>query len=108
MNQKKDFIIGDVGFNAITIPKLFSELINKINISKGYITVSGASGVVESQNSALVKKAHNESMFTVPDGMPIVWIGKSKGFNLERCYGPELMEFFLKETQKWVVVFFNH
>ena len=98
MNQKKDFIIGDVGFNAITIPKLFSQLTNKINISKGYITVSGASGVVESQNSALVKKAHNESMFTVPDGMPIVWIGKSKGFNLERCYGPELMEFFLKES----------
>ena len=98
MNQNKDFIVGDIGFNAITIPKLFAQLTDKQNVSKGYITVSGASGVVESYHSKLIKRVHKESMFTVPDGMPIVWIGKSKGFDIERCYGPELMEYFLKQS----------
>tara|TARA_B100000073_G_scaffold310730_1_gene283310 strand:- start:359 stop:1111 length:753 start_codon:yes stop_codon:yes gene_type:complete len=98
MKHNKDFIVGDIGFNAITIPKLFSQLTNKKNNSKGYITVSGASGVVESYHSDKVKRVHNESMFTVPDGMPIVWIGKNKGLDIERCYGPDLMEYFLKES----------
>jgi len=98
MNHNKDFTVGDIGFNAITIPKLFAQLTDIDQKIKGYITVSGASGVVESYNSNLVRKAHNESTFTVPDGMPIVWIGKNKGFDLERCYGPDLMEFFLKNS----------
>tara|TARA_Y100001935_G_scaffold250652_1_gene251147 strand:- start:11484 stop:12224 length:741 start_codon:yes stop_codon:yes gene_type:complete len=96
MNKKKDFYVGSIGFNALSIPKLFDLLIEK-NL-KGYITVSGVSGVIESKNSDIANKAHNESLFTVPDGMPIVWIGKRRGFDLQRCYGPELMEFFLKKS----------
>ena len=96
MNNKKDFYIGNVGFNAITIPKLFDLLTQ--NSLKGYITVSGVSGVIESKDSEIAKKAHNESLFTVPDGMPIVWIGKRRGFELDRCYGPDLMEYFLKKS----------
>ena len=98
MNHNKDFTVGDIGFTAITIPKLFAQLTNIDQQLKGYITVSGVSGVVESYHSNLVRKVHNESTFTVPDGMPIVWIGKKKGFDLERCYGPDLMEFFLKNS----------
>lgn len=46
MNQSKDFIVGGVEFNAITIPKLFSQLTNKNIKSKGYITVSGVSKIL--------------------------------------------------------------
>lgn len=97
MNKNKDFTVGGVGFNAINIPDLFCKLVGN-NKSKGYITVSGVSGVMESYHSEKVKQCHNKSMFTVPDGMPIVWIGKRRGFELERCYGPDLMEYFFKNS----------
>tara|TARA_Y100001935_G_scaffold99467_1_gene82762 strand:+ start:1412 stop:2155 length:744 start_codon:yes stop_codon:yes gene_type:complete len=96
---KKDFNIGGVEFNAITIPKLFSQLTNNNFNSKGYITVSGVSGIMESYHSEPIKNYHNESIYTVPDGMPVVWIGKRRGLSLERCYGPSLMEYFLKNSQ---------
>ncbi len=98
MNNLKDFTVGGVNFNAITIPKLFNQLTNKNNQTRGYITVSGASGVVESYDSELIKKAHNESLYTVPDGMPIVWIGKSLKLPIERCYGPDLMRYFMEKS----------
>lgn len=96
---KKDFNIGGVEFNATTISKLFSRLTNNNFNSKGYITVSGVSGIMESYHSESVKNYHNESIYTVPDGMPVVWIGKRRGLSLERCYGPSLMEYFLENSQ---------
>ena len=98
MQNLKDFTVGGVNFNAITIPKLYNQLTNRNNQTKGYVTVSGASGVVESHNSKLIQKAHNESLYTVPDGMPIVWIGKSLKLQIERCYGPELMKYFMAKS----------
>ena len=96
---KKDFNIGGVEFNAITKPKLISQLNNNNFNYKGYITVSGVSGIMESYHSELIKNYHNESIYTVPDGMPVVWIGKRRGLSLERCYGPSLMEYFLENNQ---------
>ena len=34
----------------------------------------------------------------VPDGMPLVWIGKRRGHDVERTCGPDLMEKLLLET----------
>lgn len=96
---KKDFNVGGVEFNAITIPKLFSQLTNSNFKQKGYITVSGVSSIMEAYHSEQIKNYHDESLYTVPDGMPIVWIGKRRGLKLERCYGPSLMEYFLKKSQ---------
>ena len=55
MQNLKDFTVGGVNFNAITIPKLYNQLTNRNNQTKGYVTVSGASGVVESHNSKLIQ-----------------------------------------------------
>jgi len=36
----------------------------------------------------------------VPDGMPLVWLGRWRGFKLKRrVYGPELMETFFQQTR---------
>ncbi len=34
----------------------------------------------------------------IPDGMPLVWIGKLKGYNVQRTCGPDLMEKMLLES----------
>jgi len=58
----------------------------------GYVCVTGVHGVIESQRDPELKKIHNRSFLTVPDGMPIVWVGKVQGFaSMGRVFGPDLM-----------------
>jgi N-acetylglucosaminyldiphosphoundecaprenol N-acetyl-beta-D-mannosaminyltransferase len=54
--------------------------------------------VLEAQHDEAFKKLLNES-FTVPDGSPLIWIGRHRGFKLRRrVYGPDLMLDFLTAT----------
>ena len=39
MQNLKDFTVGGVNFNAITIPKLYNQLTNRNNQTKGYALV---------------------------------------------------------------------
>jgi N-acetylglucosaminyldiphosphoundecaprenol N-acetyl-beta-D-mannosaminyltransferase len=62
------------------------------NGTKGYVTVTGVHGIMEAQDDASFKDVLNSSLLTTPDGMPTVWIGRSRGFDsMGRVYGPELM-----------------
>ena len=57
-----------------------------------YVTVTGAHGIVESVYSDRVREAHQQAFVVVPDGMPLVWLGRLLGFDLiGRVYGPDLM-----------------
>ena len=60
--------------------------------ARGYICVTGVHGVMESQSDRELLEIHNHSFLTVPDGMPLVWLGKLNGFrNMGRVYGPDFM-----------------
>lgn len=62
------------------------------NGTKGYVTVTGVHGIMEAQDDPSFKYVLNSSLLTTPDGMPTVWIGRSRGFKeMRRVYGPELM-----------------
>lgn len=82
-----------VRVHSVNIPLVLSKIYELINKSqKGYITVTGVHGIMECQRSLKVKAAHNHSFLTVPDGMPLVYIGKFFGYSkIARCYGPDLM-----------------
>lgn len=59
---------------------------------QGFVTVTGVHGVVESQDDEELKRIHNRSFLTTPDGMPMVWLGRWYGNpEMDRVYGPELM-----------------
>ena len=67
----------------------------------GFITVTGVHGVVEAQKSEELKRIHNRSFLSTPDGMPMVWLGKLNGFSeMDRVYGPELMLEIVEESSK--------
>ena len=52
-----------------------------------YVCVTGVHGVVECQKDEGLKKIHNVSGLTVPDGMPLVWIGRFNGYrNISRKF----------------------
>jgi N-acetylglucosaminyldiphosphoundecaprenol N-acetyl-beta-D-mannosaminyltransferase len=62
------------------------------NRRKNYVTVTGVHGVMECQRDASLRDIHNRAGMVTPDGMPLVWLNKAKGFNhVERVYGPDLM-----------------
>ena len=59
---------------------------------KGYICVTGVHGVMEAQQDEQFRQILNHAFLNTPDGMPMVWVGKLRGFRkMSRVYGPDLM-----------------
>lgn len=71
-----------------------SDLIGQLatNTHGAYVTVTGAHGIVKSVYDHRTREAHRQASLVVPDGMPLVWLGRLLGFNsIGRVYGPDLM-----------------
>ena len=57
-----------------------------------YVCVTGVHGIMESYRQEAVRDIHNAAGLVVPDGMPLVWFSRLKGFrHVTRVYGPDLM-----------------
>lgn len=66
-----------------------------------YVAVTGMHGVMEAQHDPAFKQVLNSADLVVPDGMPLVWVGRIRGHQLRRrVYGPELMLAFFETTAK--------
>jgi N-acetylglucosaminyldiphosphoundecaprenol N-acetyl-beta-D-mannosaminyltransferase len=71
-----------------------------------YVCVTGIHGIMESQRDARLKQIHNHAGLVTPDGMPLVWLSRLKGFpQVERVYGPDLM---LAVCQRSLVKGYRH
>lgn len=59
---------------------------------KGYVCAIGVHGVMEAQRDPEVARAYAEAAITIPDGMPMVWVGRLRGYHeMKRVSGPDLM-----------------
>jgi N-acetylglucosaminyldiphosphoundecaprenol N-acetyl-beta-D-mannosaminyltransferase len=57
-----------------------------------YVCVTSVHGVMESQRDDGLRHIHNAAGLVTPDGMPLVWLSRLKGFrHVERVYGPDLL-----------------
>lgn len=60
--------------------------------SGGYVCLATAHGLVEARRDPAVRAAFNRARFVTPDGMPLVWLGRSHGHRaITRVYGPDLL-----------------
>jgi len=87
--------------DAVQIPDAIARLENWIRegIGTRYVAVTGMHGVTESLGDAHFRDVLLAADLVVPDGMPLVWLGRWHGFPLRRrVYGPELMDTFCKQT----------
>ncbi len=58
----------------------------------GYVSLCNVYTIMCSQSDFRLRNFINRADLVLPDGMPIVWIARSRGFEgVERVYGPELM-----------------
>ncbi len=63
-----------------------------INRMKSYVCVCPVSTIMACQEDGNMRRIVNAAYLATPDGMPTVWIGKSRGFkDMGRVYGPDLM-----------------
>ena len=63
------------------------------------IAPTSMNGIVEAQHNAEFKQILNATDLTVPDGMPLVWLGRRGGHILpRRVYGPDLLLTFCEKT----------
>ena len=82
---------------ATALDRIHTSLVSR---RKGYICMGGVHGIMEAQRSAAVRCAFADSLMTLPDGMPLVWVGHKQGFTqMSRVAGPDLMLEVFRSTQ---------
>lgn len=103
MRQRVPFSAGDfapervnvlgVGISAITVARAVDVIEGWIAAADHqYVCVTGVHGVMESQDHPEVRDIHNCAGLVTPDGMPLVWLSRLKGYrHVDRVYGPDLM-----------------
>lgn len=99
--EERSYVLG-VGISPLNLASA-TEIVISSSLEDGfcgYITVTGVHGVMESQADPELMAIHNESFASVPDGMPMVWVGKWNGFqDMGRVYGPDLMLRIFERTE---------
>jgi len=57
-----------------------------------YVFITNVHTVMECQRDPALKRIHNRSGMTTPDGMPLVWLSRLHGHrHVSRVYGPDLL-----------------
>ncbi|HXA56986.1 MAG TPA: WecB/TagA/CpsF family glycosyltransferase [Candidatus Acidoferrum sp.] len=95
------FRVLGVNVDAVQIPEVIARMESWIaeRGASHFIAVTGMHGVTEAQRDPGFKRILNGADLAVPDGMPLVWLARRRGIQLERrVYGPELMTDFCGQT----------
>ena len=65
------------------------------------ISATGAHGLVLASRDLVLKSILCSFYWNLPDGMPLVWWGRLKGYKqMKRCYGPEFFAGVMQATSK--------
>jgi N-acetylglucosaminyldiphosphoundecaprenol N-acetyl-beta-D-mannosaminyltransferase len=95
------FRVVGVRVDAVQLPEAVARIkrwIDKREYGK-YVAVTGMHGVAESRQDPRFREILNQAALVVPDGMPLVWLGRWHGYSLRRrVTGSELMLAFCRET----------
>jgi N-acetylglucosaminyldiphosphoundecaprenol N-acetyl-beta-D-mannosaminyltransferase len=100
-SRTPSFDVLGVRVDAVQIPEVVSRMEAWIahRDSCHYIAVTDMHSLMQAQQDPNFKNILGEADLVVPDGFPLVLLGRRKGFDLKRrVYGPELMERFCQET----------
>ena len=95
------FQVLGVRVDAVQISDVVEQMKEWIHERRGChsIAATGMNGIVEAQHDPQFKQILNATDLIVPDGMPLIWLGRQRGHFLpRRVYGPELLLAFCEKT----------
>jgi N-acetylglucosaminyldiphosphoundecaprenol N-acetyl-beta-D-mannosaminyltransferase len=96
------FKVLGVRVHAVHTGQVVQQMQRWIHECNGCHSVAATSmhGIVEAQHDPSFKQILNTTDLVVPDGMPLVWLGRRRGHHLERrVYGPDLLLAFCEKTK---------
>ncbi len=90
-----------VKVSRVNLERAYQQIFQWIKEKKqSYICIAPVSTLVDANGDDQYKVIVNNAGMVTPDGMPVVWLAKSKGCkDIERTYGPDLMHLVCKEGQ---------
>lgn len=68
---------------------------------RGYFCHVDTNAALAAHDSPAILSALQGATLACPDGMPLVWIGRQRGFPVGRTYGPDFMEGLTERTAAW-------
>ena len=81
-----------VGISAITFDAAVQSILQWVaQHERHYVNLCTTHTVLECTYAPSLNDIVNNGSLTFPDGMPLAWLGRAKGFKAERVYGPDLM-----------------
>lgn len=82
-----------VNVDAVDMDGALKHVVTLLHGSnKSYVCVTGVHGVMEAQRNSQLLGVYSRSAMTIPDGMPMVWVGRMQGHSgMQRVSGPDLM-----------------
>jgi N-acetylglucosaminyldiphosphoundecaprenol N-acetyl-beta-D-mannosaminyltransferase len=95
------FDVLGVRVHAVQIPDVVAQMEYWIHDRSPCHSIAATSmhGIVQAQHDPLFKEILNSTDLVVPDGTPLVWLGRRQGKTLpRRVYGPDLMLAFCEKT----------
>jgi N-acetylglucosaminyldiphosphoundecaprenol N-acetyl-beta-D-mannosaminyltransferase len=86
------FKILGVSISAAKMVTVTSAIKNWSSDAIGRIVcVREAASLMTSREDPMLVELHEKAEIITPDGMPLVWIGRGLGYDIERVCGPDLM-----------------
>ena len=95
------FNVLGVRVDAVQIPGVVAQMESWISHreTSHFIAVTNVHMLMEARHRPSFRTVLDSADLCVPDGMPLVWIGRSRGYPLNRrVYGPDLLMDFCRET----------
>ena len=97
--QASKFSVLEVGIHAVTPASAIQAVRTWVaECTKSYVVFCTVSSVLSFRDDPEVRVAFEEAALVTPDGMPLVWLGRLAGFQVERVYGPDFMLDFIAAT----------
>lgn len=86
------FKVLEVGISAVTLEQAVSRVLGWVSRrERTYVNVCTTGTVLECHDNLQLADIVNRAGMATPDGMPLVWLGRAKGLDISRVYGPDLM-----------------
>lgn len=94
------FSVLGVGVSALDLDRASGFVLDWVRQDRRtYVTVTGVHGVMEARQDPDFGRILDQAGMVTPDGMPLVYVGRSRGFSLKRVYGPDLMLALMAATR---------
>jgi N-acetylglucosaminyldiphosphoundecaprenol N-acetyl-beta-D-mannosaminyltransferase len=96
MSERARFEVAGVAIDAVSLSDAVARMAEWIQEGRrDYIVLTGAHGVVEMQDDAGLREINNRAGMVTADGMPLVWIGRARGFaRIEKVSSPIMARAF--------------